>query len=534
MSHQNSYTGPTTTPTTSSSASLIPPAILPASNRRNATPYGEPTDEVMHDSEASSYGTDDYESMDEEMSDAGTESDEGEEEYMEAEDGEGDAESQLWEDVEDDDQEEEGEGSDDGQEDGVEYDEVSDSEGGTGTVTGGERQSGFMQQRRPSKVEDDPQVLENKQQEMRKRIVAIQGDTSLSPQEKAKRIQELMSSSWTTKQKSQGSRASLASNKLENRRADFNVVTDFDRQKTYHDREEGILGCKHYQRSTKLQAHCCGKWFTCRFCHDEVSDHNIVRNLTTTMMCMHCSTVQPASQHCTNPACDLPVARYYCGECKLWDDDPRKNIYHCFDCGICRIGKGLGQDYFHCKKCNVCMAISLKGKHKCIERNLESDCPICGEYMFTSTTTVIFMPCGHCIHYKCHQEYIQTSYQCPTCFKSLANMTDYFKRIDAMLAQHTMPAEYANTRSHIYCNDCEKKSFAKFHFLYHKCGECGGYNSKVLETVELGVGERSVLMGVGEEGVGGVAGAAGPVEGSAGGGVDVGGEEGGIGSSSRT
>ena len=61
------------------------------------------------------------------------------------------------------------------------------------------------------------------------------------------------------------------------------------------------------------------------------------------------------------------------------------------DCGICRIGKGLGIDYFHCKKCNVCMAISLKGRHKCIERNLESDCPICGEYMFTSTTTVIFM-----------------------------------------------------------------------------------------------------------------------------------------------
>ena len=35
------------------------------------------------------------------------------------------------------------------------------------------------------------------------------------------------------------------------------------------------------------------------------------------------------------------------------------------------------------------MSISLKGHHKCIERNLESNCPICGEYMFTSTTTVI-------------------------------------------------------------------------------------------------------------------------------------------------
>ncbi|TPX66079.1 hypothetical protein SpCBS45565_g04713, partial [Spizellomyces sp. 'palustris'] len=157
------------------------------------------------------------------------------------------------------------------------------------------------------------------------------------------------------------------------------------------DKDALILGCKHYQRAAKLQAHCCGKWYTCRFCHDEVSDHNIVRNLTSTMMCMYCSTVQPAGRDCANTRCGKRVAKYYCPECKLWDDDPRKNIYHCHDCGICRIGKGLGQDYFHCKRCNVCMAISLKGNHKCIERNLESDCPICGEYMFTSTTTVIFM-----------------------------------------------------------------------------------------------------------------------------------------------
>lgn len=112
------------------------------------------------------------------------------------------------------------------------------------------------------------------------------------------------------------------------------------------------------------------------------------------MMCMYCAAVQPAGQDCINENCLKRVSRYYCKECKLWDDDPRKNIYHCYDCGICRIGKGLGQDYFHCKKCNVCMAISLNGRHKCIERNLESDCPICGEYMFTSTTTVIFMVGG--------------------------------------------------------------------------------------------------------------------------------------------
>ncbi|KAJ1556932.1 hypothetical protein HK405_001373, partial [Cladochytrium tenue] len=255
----------------------------------------------------------------------------------------------------------------------------------------------------------------------------------------------------------------------------FDTVTDEDRKPHYHDEAAGIMGCKHYRRSCKVQAHCCGGWYPCRFCHDEISDHNIIRNLTVKMMCMFCATVQDSGHVCVNPSCGRPVAKYYCKECKLWDDDPRKTIYHCYDCGICRIGRGLGVDYFHCKKCNVCMAISLQGKHKCIERNLESDCPICGEYMFTSTTTVIFM---------CHQEYIQTSYQCPTCFKSLVNMTEYFRQLDAMLAQQSMPPDYKHHQSYVYCNDCEKKSYAPFHFIYHKCAHCNGYNTKVVRTLD--------------------------------------------------
>ncbi|KAJ3102319.1 hypothetical protein HK100_004390 [Physocladia obscura] len=340
----------------------------------------------------------------------------------------------------------------------------------------------------PTTVPAAPVVVKDSQGDLRKLIIQIQQDAGISAHEKAKRIQELMTSKWSSRENGKSSRTSMASNKLEDKRHDFGVVLNCDKSMTFHDSSNTIIGCKHYQRAAKLQAHCCGKWYTCRFCHDEVSDHNIIRNLITTMMCMHCFAVQPAGQDCINPDCQKRVSKYFCKDCKLWDDDPRKNIYHCHDCGICRIGKGLGQDYFHCQKCNVCMAMSLKGRHKCIERNLESDCPICGEYMFTSTTTVIFMPCGHCIHYKCHQEYIQTSYQCPTCFKSLANMTEYFKRIDAMLSQHQMPPEYTNTQTFIYCNDCEKKSFAKFHFLYHRCLHCKGYNTKVLQTMELNDG----------------------------------------------
>ncbi|KAI8607939.1 zinc-ribbon-domain-containing protein [Chytriomyces sp. MP71] len=64
-------------------------------------------------------------------------------------------------------------------------------------------------------------------------------------------------------------------------------------------------------------------------------------------------------------------------------------------------------------------------------------------------------------------------------------MSEYFRRIDAMLAQHTMPPEYTNSYTFIYCNDCEKKCYAKFHFLYHKCVCCKGYNTKILQTLEV-------------------------------------------------
>ncbi|ORX97572.1 zf-CHY-domain-containing protein, partial [Basidiobolus meristosporus CBS 931.73] len=254
------------------------------------------------------------------------------------------------------------------------------------------------------------------------------------------------------------------------------------------------LGCKHYRRNNKLRANCCGGWFTCRFCHNDASDHQIIRKETKTMMCMYCQTIQPAAQHCVNERCGREMARYFCPECVLWDDTPNKSIYHCPDCGICRVGQGLDKDYFHCKKCNVCMAITLKNRHKCIERNLESDCPICGEYMFTSTTTVIFMPCGHCIHYMCHRRYVRTSYQCPTCLKSLADMTQYFRSLDALMESQQMPPQYDNYRSIILCNDCEKKSVAKYHFLYHKCVSCKSYNTKTIKILRDGA-ETELVTG---------------------------------------
>lgn len=111
------------------------------------------------------------------------------------------------------------------------------------------------------------------------------------------------------------------------------------------------LGCEHYKRNVKLQCSACHKWYTCRFCHDAVEDHNLNRRETKNMLCMLCGCAQPAAEECRR--CSERGAWYYCDVCKLWDDSSDRNIYHCNDCGICRVGEGLEKDFFHCMVCHL-------------------------------------------------------------------------------------------------------------------------------------------------------------------------------------
>jgi hypothetical protein len=244
--------------------------------------------------------------------------------------------------------------------------------------------------------------------------------------------------------------------------------------------EENRLGCKHYKTNCKFMAECCKRWFPCRFCHNEASDHEVDRYKTKFCICMNCSTVQRAGKICINSACGKDLSFYYCNQCKFWDDDSNKKIFHCDKCGVCR--NGLRENYVHCDKCNACLATEYHESHKCIERSLECDCPICGEFLFTTTSPIIFMPCGHGIHFLCHRDHLQSSYQCPICMKSVTDMSHFFNQIDMMLANHQMPPEYEKIKSIILCNDCEKKSTSSFHFVYHKCGFCKSYNTKLLKT----------------------------------------------------
>lgn len=268
---------------------------------------------------------------------------------------------------------------------------------------------------------------------------------------------------------------------------------------SYYNEKEGILGCQHYQRGCKIQCSTCHKWYTCRFCHDESEPHNLIRPATTTMMCMHCFTIQPAGQDCQH--CGVSLATYFCKFCKLWDDDATKSIYHCADCGICRIGEGLGKDFFHCSTCNVCMSITLQNSHRCIEHSTECNCPICGDYLFTSTLPVVFMSCGHPIHESCFSHHTLTSYKCPTCSRSVVNMAARFRILDKEIEEQPMPEAYRGWRAIVICNDCFMKSNTPFHFLGLKCTNCGSYNTAQDKIVKPETGEDGVVRHIEVENV---------------------------------
>ncbi|KAM0176793.1 hypothetical protein ACHAPF_004650 [Botrytis cinerea] len=157
----------------------------------------------------------------------------------------------------------------------------------------------------------------------------------------------------------------------------------------------------------------------------------------------------------------------------------------------------LGCKHYKRNTCGVCMSMSLMDDHKCIERVSDCDCPICGDYMFTSPKPVVFMICGHSIHSACYIEHMQTSYKCPICSKSVVGMETQFRNLDRAIDNQPMPPQFQNTLAMVSCNDCYAKSAVKYHWLGLKCAICDSYNTAQLsilsdpdvETSAIGAGD---------------------------------------------
>lgn len=364
---------------------------------------------------------------------------------------------------------------------------------------------------------------------------------ALSAEETAMRMHALMTQDYQNRNKRDVSTVPISKNSQP--REKITATTDFhltnaDKEPSYHpdtgvqdeldelleqEPAEPILGCKHYKRNVKVQCYDCQMWFPCRHCHDASLDlpwhHQLNRRKTQHMLCMLCKTPQPASDECIS--CGVEAAYYYCSKCKLWDNDSTKRIYHCDDCGICRRGEGLGKDFVHCKRCNVCISISTSKSHPCIERATDCDCPLCLEYLFSSSTPVVSLLCGHYMHSSCYKDLMNVTYRCPVCNKSAVNMELQWRKLDDEIRVQPMPeedfqdesddedqagnSELDNTTDSrlsagladlsllnrpssrqrrrvprkvwVGCNDCGGRGWTPFHWLGLKCPRCDGYNT---------------------------------------------------------
>ncbi|KAG5521546.1 hypothetical protein RHGRI_033946 [Rhododendron griersonianum] len=284
-------------------------------------------------------------------------------------------------------------------------------------------------------------IFRMNQNELESEIRKVSRDSTLDPRRKAYLIQNLMTSRWIAAQQK------LPQARIGETSSEEDLLGC---SPSFRDPEKHVFGCEHYKRNCKLRAACCGKLFACRFCHDKVSDHSMDRKATSEMMCMSCLKIQAVGPICTTPSCNgLSMANYYCSICKFFDDE--RTVYHCPFCNLCRLGKGLGADFFHCMTCNSCLAMKL-ADHKCREKGLETNCPICCDFLFTSSATVRALPCGHFMHSACFQAYTCTHYICPICSKSLGDMAVYFGMLDALLASEELPEEYRDRFQGLCCN----------------------------------------------------------------------------------
>ncbi len=240
--------------------------------------------------------------------------------------------------------------------------------------------------------------------------------------------------------------------------------------------------CNHYNRLCDIVADCCNKIYSCRLCHDlEMYDqekdikkkHKLNRFKIKKVICKLCNTKQDKSNNCIN--CNINFGSYYCNICNLYDYN-EKGQYHCFKCGICRVGGK--ENFVHCDTCNMCIKKDLSD-HKCLLNRSDNDCPICMEYLFDSVKEISILKCGHVIHKDCLLEYSKYNYKCPLCSKSMFNMDNYFNILENEINTNSIPEELKK-KVDILCNDCEKKSNIDFHFAGLKCDNCNSFNTQII------------------------------------------------------
>lgn len=88
--------------------------------------------------------------------------------------------------------------------------------------------------------------------------------------------------------------------------------------------------------------------------------HELDRAAVRELECALCGLRQAAGLACAG--CGVAFGAYACLRCRFFDDDLRKQQFHCDACGICRVGGRA--NFFHCATCGCCYAATLEARSR--------------------------------------------------------------------------------------------------------------------------------------------------------------------------
>lgn len=239
--------------------------------------------------------------------------------------------------------------------------------------------------------------------------------------------------------------------------------------------------CTHYENCLQVFAKCCNKYYDCHLCHNEQNNHKLNRKLIKKIKCVNCTTENDVGNKCKG--CNIEFAKNFCNICNVWCNK-YKDIYHCYDCGFCRVGKR--ENYYHCNKCNLCLSLNCIDSHNCENIDKSDNCPLCLSGLHNADSGILILKCNHFIHEKCLDEIIKNTDKskkipcCLLCKKSVVNFLKYESIFDKNIKDYELPCIYQKWTTNILCNDCCVKSTVKYHTTYHKCQGCKSYNTTII------------------------------------------------------
>lgn len=353
----------------------------------------------------------------------------------------------------------------------------------------------------------------NSQNKIRDAIKKINSDTSLTSNQKNIAIQKLMYNK------------------------NNNILTVNNNILTLNNPDKP---CSHYltKLCKSFYFSCCNSFYNCMRCHNEVVDHNPSLEA---IKCSTCEFIQPASNKCCNDKCNTIFDVNYCDKCFLWTNKDiyhcdecgicrigtKDGLFHCNKCDMCfNVTSSLNKNNHICanityrdKICSYCMdniytsqdaSLPLRCGHivhqSCMNNAIKSGeyrCATCRKTMYKVDWTVVkdmirmqpmpleqikigdIVKCGIMYNKEVKITKIRNNSNDSNITNNSndnnqtvlyeAEFLDIMSGMKGVFNRNALIKE--GKKIEIYCNDCDTKSIAEFHYAGHECKKCGSFNT---------------------------------------------------------